>query len=187
MVPLYILATKIYHFSASRLQFGQITDLEPIDSESDRWAPLVSADVAGTEGYLLTRTGSHMSEHFLKTLNSPTHSQTDHRRPPPPPATSPPPARPLHAAGHPPRRRDTPPGRRPTCHRRPSRAPPEPWPWRDHLPELRRRAAMAGSESSRRGDAREAGHTLPRPRPRGSSAQLPPYRRSTRGGRSSRS
>jgi hypothetical protein len=82
---------------------------------------------------------------------------------------------------------ENPPGRRPTCRRRPSRAPPEPWPWRDHLPELRRRTAMAGSESRRRDDAREAGHTPPHPWPRGSSALLPPYRRSTRGGRSSRS
>jgi hypothetical protein len=38
--------TKIYHFLASRLQFGQITDLEPIDSESDIRDPLVSAEVA---------------------------------------------------------------------------------------------------------------------------------------------
>jgi hypothetical protein len=48
MVPFYILATKIYHFSASQLQFGQITDLEPIDSESDMRDPFVSAEVAGT-------------------------------------------------------------------------------------------------------------------------------------------
>jgi hypothetical protein len=50
MVPLYILATKIYHFFASQLQFGQITDLEPIDSESDMWDPFGSAEVAG-KGY----------------------------------------------------------------------------------------------------------------------------------------
>jgi hypothetical protein len=46
MVLLYVLTTKIYHFPASRLQFGQITDLEPIDSESDMRDPLVSAEVA---------------------------------------------------------------------------------------------------------------------------------------------
>jgi hypothetical protein len=46
MVPHYVLATKIYHFSASQLQFEQITDLEPIDSQSDVQDPLVSADVA---------------------------------------------------------------------------------------------------------------------------------------------
>jgi hypothetical protein len=51
MVPLYVLATKIYHFSASQLQFGQITDLESIDSESDVWDPFVSAEVAGTYHY----------------------------------------------------------------------------------------------------------------------------------------
>jgi hypothetical protein len=48
MVQLYVLATKIYHFPASQLQFGQITDLEPINSQSDVQDPLVSADVAGT-------------------------------------------------------------------------------------------------------------------------------------------
>jgi hypothetical protein len=51
MVPLYVFETKIYYFPASRLQFGQITDLEPIDSESDPRDPLVSAEVAGMEGY----------------------------------------------------------------------------------------------------------------------------------------
>jgi hypothetical protein len=51
MVPFYVFGTKIYHFSASRLQFGQITDLEPIDNESDLRGPLVSAEVAGMEGY----------------------------------------------------------------------------------------------------------------------------------------
>jgi hypothetical protein len=51
MVPLYVFRTKIYHFPTSRLQFGQITDLEPIDSESDPRDPLVSAEVAKMEGY----------------------------------------------------------------------------------------------------------------------------------------
>jgi hypothetical protein len=51
MVPLNVLTTKIYHFLANQLQFGQITDLEPIDSESDLQDPLVSAEVAGMEGY----------------------------------------------------------------------------------------------------------------------------------------
>jgi hypothetical protein len=51
MVPLYVLATKIYHFLAYRLQFRQITDLEPIDSESDVQDPFVSAEVAGTGHY----------------------------------------------------------------------------------------------------------------------------------------
>jgi hypothetical protein len=46
MVPLYVLATKIYHFLASQLQFGQITDLELIDSQSDMRDPLVSTEVA---------------------------------------------------------------------------------------------------------------------------------------------
>jgi hypothetical protein len=51
MVPLYVLATKIYHFSASQLQFGLITDLEPIDGESDVWGLFVSAEVARTGHY----------------------------------------------------------------------------------------------------------------------------------------
>jgi hypothetical protein len=51
MIPLYVLATKIYHFLASQLQFGQITDLEQIDSESDRWGLFVNAEVAGTGHY----------------------------------------------------------------------------------------------------------------------------------------
>jgi hypothetical protein len=48
MIPLYVVVTKIYHFFASRLQFGQITDLEPINSEFDMQDPLVSIEVAGT-------------------------------------------------------------------------------------------------------------------------------------------
>jgi hypothetical protein len=51
MVPLYILATKIYHFLANRLQFGQITDLKPIDSESDVRGAFVSTEVARTGHY----------------------------------------------------------------------------------------------------------------------------------------
>jgi hypothetical protein len=51
MVPLYVLATKIYHFPASQLQFGQITDLEPIDSEINVRDPFVSTEVAGTGCY----------------------------------------------------------------------------------------------------------------------------------------
>jgi hypothetical protein len=51
MVPLYVLATKIYHFLVSRLQFGQITYLEPIDSESDMRGPFVSAEVAKILSY----------------------------------------------------------------------------------------------------------------------------------------
>jgi hypothetical protein len=66
MVPLYVLATKIYHFLAKFFQIRQITNLHLIDSETDRWTPFVSADVAKTRGYLLTRTRSHMSVHLKK-------------------------------------------------------------------------------------------------------------------------
>jgi hypothetical protein len=67
MVPLYVFRTNIYHFPASQLQFGQITNFQPIDSKTDRWAPFLSAEVAGTGEYWLTRIGSHMSGH-LKSL-----------------------------------------------------------------------------------------------------------------------
>jgi Mn-containing catalase len=43
-------------------------NLEPIGSESDHRDLLVSAEVAGTSAFLLTRTGSHMLG-YLKTLN----------------------------------------------------------------------------------------------------------------------
>jgi hypothetical protein len=46
MVPLYVLATKIYHFPTNQLQFGQITNLELIDSESNMRDPLVNTEVA---------------------------------------------------------------------------------------------------------------------------------------------
>jgi hypothetical protein len=46
MIPLYVSETKIYHFSTKFLQFGQITDLKPIDSVSDIPDPFVWADVA---------------------------------------------------------------------------------------------------------------------------------------------
>jgi hypothetical protein len=48
MVPLYVLATKIYHFLAKFFLIGQITNLYPIDNKTDRWTPFVSADVAKT-------------------------------------------------------------------------------------------------------------------------------------------
>jgi hypothetical protein len=48
IIPLYVLETKIYHFSTNLLQFGQISDLEPIDSRPDVPDPLVSAEVAKT-------------------------------------------------------------------------------------------------------------------------------------------
>jgi hypothetical protein len=51
MVPLYVLTTKIYHFPTSRLQFRQIIDLEPIDSESDVRGPFVIAEVVGILSY----------------------------------------------------------------------------------------------------------------------------------------
>jgi hypothetical protein len=66
MVPLYIFETEIYHFLANRLQFEQITNLYPIDSETDRWVPFVSAEVAKTRDYLLTGTRPHMSAHLKK-------------------------------------------------------------------------------------------------------------------------
>jgi hypothetical protein len=66
MVPVYVFGTKIYHFLANRLQFEQITNLYRIDSEMDRWVPFVSAEVAKTRDYLLTRTRSHMSVHLKK-------------------------------------------------------------------------------------------------------------------------
>jgi hypothetical protein len=53
MVSLYILATKIYHFPASRLQFRQITDLEPTDSKSDLQDPLIGAEVAKIKIFLV--------------------------------------------------------------------------------------------------------------------------------------
>jgi hypothetical protein len=56
MVLLYVLTTKIYHFLAIFLQFRQIINLHPIDSGTDRWAPFISAEVAKTREYLLTRT-----------------------------------------------------------------------------------------------------------------------------------
>jgi hypothetical protein len=56
MIPFYVLGIKIYHFLAKFFQIGQITNLHPIDSGIDRWTPFVSADVAKTRGYLLTRT-----------------------------------------------------------------------------------------------------------------------------------
>jgi hypothetical protein len=58
MIPLYVFEIKIYHFSTSQFQFTQIINLEPIDSESNVWDPLFSADMAG----------SHMSG-YLKNLN----------------------------------------------------------------------------------------------------------------------
>jgi hypothetical protein len=69
MVPLYIFWTEIYHFSANWLQFEQITNLHPIDSEADMWAPFVSAEVAKTEDYLLTGTKSHISVYLKKIKN----------------------------------------------------------------------------------------------------------------------
>jgi hypothetical protein len=53
MVLLYVLAIKIYHFLAGRLQFGQITYLEPIDSESDVRDPFVSTEVAKIKFFLV--------------------------------------------------------------------------------------------------------------------------------------
>jgi hypothetical protein len=64
MIPLYVFGTEIYHFLANQLQFEQITNLYPIDSETDRWVPFVSDEVAKTEVYLLTGTRSHMSVHL---------------------------------------------------------------------------------------------------------------------------
>jgi hypothetical protein len=46
IIPHYISETKIYHFSTKFLQFGQITDLKPIDSVSDMRDPFVWAGVA---------------------------------------------------------------------------------------------------------------------------------------------
>jgi hypothetical protein len=68
MVSLYVFRTKIYHFLANRLQFEQITNLYPIDSETDRWVPFVSSEVAKTGDYLLTGTRSHMSVHLKENL-----------------------------------------------------------------------------------------------------------------------
>jgi hypothetical protein len=51
MVPLYVFGMEIYHFCASRLQFTQIINLELIDGESDQRDPLVSVDVAISEGF----------------------------------------------------------------------------------------------------------------------------------------
>jgi hypothetical protein len=51
MVPLYVFLTKIYHFPASQLQFAQIINLKPIDSEFNMQEPFVSSDVAGLKGY----------------------------------------------------------------------------------------------------------------------------------------
>jgi hypothetical protein len=45
MIPLYVSDTKIYHFSTNFLQFEQISGLKPIDSKSDMWGLLVSADM----------------------------------------------------------------------------------------------------------------------------------------------
>jgi hypothetical protein len=57
---------KIYHFASSFLQFAQITDLRPINNDSDLWDPHDSADVVEIRGYLLRWKGSHMSEHSQK-------------------------------------------------------------------------------------------------------------------------
>jgi hypothetical protein len=64
LVPLYVFGTKIYHSTARFLQFRQILDLEPIDSESDQRDPLVSTDMANKGGLLLRWTGLHMSIHL---------------------------------------------------------------------------------------------------------------------------
>jgi hypothetical protein len=63
----------------------EITDLHPIDSKTDRWAPFVSAEVAKTGGYLLSVHEPHMSaqikkEKYLKKRKIPV--TTYHRCPP---------------------------------------------------------------------------------------------------------
>jgi hypothetical protein len=42
------LGTEIYHFLVNRVQFKQMTNLYPIDRETDRWVPFASAEVAKT-------------------------------------------------------------------------------------------------------------------------------------------
>jgi hypothetical protein len=57
MIPLYVLETKIYHFSTNFLQFEQITDLQPIDSISDsgpHLSELTCLICCLTGSYLLT-------------------------------------------------------------------------------------------------------------------------------------
>jgi hypothetical protein len=85
MIPFCVLETKIYRFVAKFFQIGQIMNLQPIDSKT-RWAPFLSAEVAGTGKYWLTRIGSHMLGHLksLKIKLLKTSSPSCHLPPAPP-------------------------------------------------------------------------------------------------------
>jgi hypothetical protein len=86
MVPLCVLGIEIYLFAEKFFQIGQLMNLQPIDSKTDRWAPFLSAEVAGTGEYWLTRIGSHMSGHLksLKIKLLKTSSPSCHLPPAPP-------------------------------------------------------------------------------------------------------
>jgi hypothetical protein len=59
IIPFYILKTKIYLFSASFLQFEQITGLKSIDSHSDVRDPLIR--MTWQHNYV-AEIGSHLSD-----------------------------------------------------------------------------------------------------------------------------
>jgi hypothetical protein len=72
-ITLHFFEIKIYYFPASRLKFAQIMNLESINGDSDLRDPFFNADVARIEGYLLTRTRSHMLVHLKTRGNDAEH------------------------------------------------------------------------------------------------------------------